>query len=45
MKSEIHTVQELMNNKLGQLERKNKHQVRRYTYGYRGVALDLRAAH
>uniref|UniRef100_A0AAY4BB53 Ankyrin repeat domain 6b n=1 Tax=Denticeps clupeoides TaxID=299321 RepID=A0AAY4BB53_9TELE len=28
MKSEIHTVQELMNNKLGQLERKNKHQVR-----------------
>lgn len=27
MKSEIHMVQELMNNKMGQLERKNKHQV------------------
>lgn len=27
MKSEIHTVQELMNTKLGQLDRKNKHQV------------------
>lgn len=33
MKSEIQTVQELMNNKLGQLDRKNKHQVTstRYT--------------
>ncbi|KAI5094388.1 ankyrin repeat domain-containing protein 6, partial [Silurus meridionalis] len=28
MKSEIHTVQELMNDKLGQLDRKNKHQIR-----------------
>ncbi|KAI4882682.1 hypothetical protein NFI96_024383 [Prochilodus magdalenae] len=28
MKSEIHTVQELMNNKMGQLDRKNKHQIR-----------------
>ncbi|KAF4092108.1 hypothetical protein AMELA_G00017230 [Ameiurus melas] len=28
MKSEIHTVQELMNSKMGQLDRKNKHQVR-----------------
>uniref|UniRef100_A0A8B9L3V0 Ankyrin repeat domain 6b n=1 Tax=Astyanax mexicanus TaxID=7994 RepID=A0A8B9L3V0_ASTMX len=27
MKSEIHTVQELMNSKMGQLDRKNKHQV------------------
>lgn len=27
MKSEIHTVQELMNTKLGQLDRKSKHQV------------------
>ncbi|MCJ8749976.1 hypothetical protein PDJAM_G00193700 [Pangasius djambal] len=28
MKSEIHTVQELMNSKMGQLDRKNKHQIR-----------------
>ncbi|XP_077075767.1 ankyrin repeat domain-containing protein 6b [Siphateles boraxobius] len=28
MQSEIHTVQELMNSKLGQLDRKNKHQIR-----------------
>lgn len=28
MKSELHTMQELMNNKMGQLDRKNKHQVR-----------------
>lgn len=28
MKTEIHTVQDLMNNKMGQLDRKNKHQVR-----------------
>ncbi|XP_060739946.1 ankyrin repeat domain-containing protein 6b [Tachysurus vachellii] len=28
MKSEIQMVQELMNNKMGQLERKNKHQIR-----------------
>ncbi|XP_030637272.1 ankyrin repeat domain-containing protein 6b isoform X2 [Chanos chanos] len=28
MKSEIHTVQELMNSKIGQLDRKNKHQIR-----------------
>lgn len=27
MKTEIHTVQDLMNNKMGQLDRKNKHQV------------------
>ncbi len=27
MQSEIHTVQELMNSKMGQMERKNKHQV------------------
>lgn len=27
MKSEIHMVQELMNSKMGQLDRKNKHQV------------------
>lgn len=27
MQSEIHTVQELMNSKMGQLDRKNKHQV------------------
>uniref|UniRef100_A0A8C7F1C0 Ankyrin repeat domain 6 n=1 Tax=Oncorhynchus kisutch TaxID=8019 RepID=A0A8C7F1C0_ONCKI len=28
MKTEIHTVQDLMNNKMGQLDRKNKHQIR-----------------
>ncbi|XP_066532721.1 ankyrin repeat domain-containing protein 6b isoform X2 [Hoplias malabaricus] len=28
MKSEIHTVQELMNSKMGQLDRKNKHQIK-----------------
>ncbi|XP_042633272.1 ankyrin repeat domain-containing protein 6b [Cyprinus carpio] len=28
MQSEIHTVQELMNSKMGQMERKNKHQIR-----------------
>ncbi|XP_067239684.1 ankyrin repeat domain-containing protein 6b isoform X6 [Chanodichthys erythropterus] len=28
MQSEIHTVQELMNSKMGQLDRKNKHQIR-----------------
>uniref|UniRef100_A0A671SXY0 Ankyrin repeat domain-containing protein 6-like n=1 Tax=Sinocyclocheilus anshuiensis TaxID=1608454 RepID=A0A671SXY0_9TELE len=28
MQSEIHTVQELMNRKMGQMERKNKHQIR-----------------
>ncbi|XP_063078941.1 ankyrin repeat domain-containing protein 6b [Engraulis encrasicolus] len=28
MKSELHTMQELMNNKMGQLDRKNKHQIR-----------------
>ncbi|KAG7331736.1 hypothetical protein KOW79_005705 [Hemibagrus wyckioides] len=28
MKSEIHMVQELMNSKMGQLDRKNKHQIR-----------------
>ncbi|XP_053500125.1 ankyrin repeat domain-containing protein 6b isoform X2 [Ictalurus furcatus] len=28
MKSEIHTVQELMNSKMGQLDRKSKHQIR-----------------
>ncbi|XP_072218829.1 ankyrin repeat domain-containing protein 6b isoform X2 [Leuresthes tenuis] len=28
MKTEIHTVQDLMNNKIGQLDRKNKHQLR-----------------
>ncbi|KAM4522316.1 ankyrin repeat domain-containing protein 6b isoform 2-T3 [Odontesthes bonariensis] len=28
MKTEIHTVQDLMNNKIGQLDRKNKHQIR-----------------
>jgi len=28
MKTEILTVQDLMNNKIGQLDRKNKHQVR-----------------
>lgn len=27
MKTEIHTVQDLMNSKMGQLDRKNKHQV------------------
>lgn len=27
MKTEIHTVQDLMNSKLGQMDRKNKHQV------------------
>lgn len=27
IQSEIHTVQELMNGKMGQIERKNKHQV------------------
>ncbi|CAK6979313.1 ankyrin repeat domain-containing protein 6b [Scomber scombrus] len=28
MKTEIHTVQDLMNSKMGQLDRKNKHQIR-----------------
>uniref|UniRef100_A0A3P8WMI1 Ankyrin repeat domain 6b n=1 Tax=Cynoglossus semilaevis TaxID=244447 RepID=A0A3P8WMI1_CYNSE len=28
MKTEIHTVQDLMNSKLGQMDRKNKHQIR-----------------
>ncbi|KAJ8008930.1 hypothetical protein DPEC_G00083530 [Dallia pectoralis] len=28
MKMEIHTVQDLMNNKMGQLDRRNKHQIR-----------------
>ncbi|XP_031437715.1 ankyrin repeat domain-containing protein 6b isoform X2 [Clupea harengus] len=28
MKSELHTMQELMNSKMGQLDRKNKHQIR-----------------
>ncbi|XP_078131558.1 ankyrin repeat domain-containing protein 6b isoform X2 [Sander vitreus] len=28
MKTEIHTVQDLMNSKIGQLDRKNKHQIR-----------------
>ncbi|KAM6953954.1 ankyrin repeat domain-containing protein 6b [Aplochiton taeniatus] len=28
MKTEIHTVQDLMNNKMGQLDRKNKHQIK-----------------
>ncbi|CAG5950361.1 unnamed protein product [Menidia menidia] len=28
MKTEIHTVQDLMNNKIGQLDHKNKHQIR-----------------
>lgn len=33
MKTEIHTVQDLMNSKMGQLDRKNKHQVT-YSYTY-----------
>lgn len=32
MKTEIHTVQDLMNSKMGQLDRKNKHQVAHATH-------------
>lgn len=44
MKTEIHTVQDLMNSKMGQLDRKNKHQVTHTHAAAAARSLDSTAA-